>query len=113
MMTYPSDGALPNVQPMKLLAYVMSKDHYLLRQTAEECCELAQACMKFIRADKGETPMTREQAWAKILEEYADVQLMLHMVETLLDNKSRDEIVKTYGDKWERCDDRLIKGIQR
>lgn len=112
-MTYPSDGALPNVQPMNLLAHVMSKDHYLLRQTAEECCELAQACMKFIRADKLETPMTREQAWAKILEEYADVQLMLDLMETLLDDKSRNEIVKTYGDKWKRCDDRLIKGIKR
>lgn len=55
-------------------------EDYLLRQLAEECAELAQAALKVIRARHGETPVTPEKARAKLLEEIADVMVMMDLV---------------------------------
>ena len=46
----------------------------LLRQTAEEAAELAQAALKVIRAAKGTTPLDGEDAVDMLVEEIADVQ---------------------------------------
>lgn len=37
-------------------------EEYILRQLAEECNELAQAALKYIRAKRGETPMRVDEA---------------------------------------------------
>lgn len=37
---------------------MMTGEEYMLRQLAEECTELAHACLKKVRAGKGETPMS-------------------------------------------------------
>ena len=48
----------------------------LLEQTAEECAELAHACLKEARRLRGEnpTPCTAEECYGKIVAEEADVQ---------------------------------------
>lgn len=55
-------------------------EDYLPRQLAEEGAELAQAALKVIRARHGETPVTPEEARAKLLEEIADVMVMMDLV---------------------------------
>ena len=52
-------------------------DEYMLRQLAEECCELAQAALKVIRAKHKETPMRMDEAEEKFLEEVAVVDVLL------------------------------------
>ena len=49
----------------------------LLEQTAEECCELAQACLKMARKlrDENPTPKSIEDIRDNLVEEMADVQL--------------------------------------
>ena len=51
----------------------------LLEQTAEECTELAHACLKEARRLRGEnpTPCTEEERKAAIMEEIADVSICL------------------------------------
>lgn len=54
---------------------------YILRQAAEECMELGQKLLKFIRVRNQEaTPVTFREAYEGIIEEIADVQLMTEMV---------------------------------
>ena len=47
---------------------------YILRQMAEECSELAQAALKYIRALRKETPMRTDEAIEHIVEEMRTVQ---------------------------------------
>ena len=56
----------------------------LLEQTAEECCELAQACLKMARKlrDENPTPKSIEDIRDCVIEESADVQLCLELLET-------------------------------
>ena len=73
----------------------------LLEQTAEECAELAHACLKEARRLRGEnpTPCTAEECKAAIMEEMADVALCLD----ILDNSdyTLDPIIaKAKLDRW-------------
>lgn len=83
------------------------KDHLseesLYEQLAEECCELAHACLKKARKLRGEnpTPMEMEDIDANVSEEYTDV----HVVSELL-NISID--VPLYWEKYDRWYERLI-----
>lgn len=54
----------------------------LLEQTAEECAELAHACLKEARRLRGEnpTPKTEIECWMAIIEEMADVEICLKML---------------------------------
>ena len=47
----------------------------MLEQMAEEAAELAQAALKLARIKRGEnpTPVTEEEAWKHLVEEYIDV----------------------------------------
>lgn len=51
----------------------------LLEQTAEECAELAQACLKLARKFRGEnpTPATINDIQSKVTEEFADVKVCM------------------------------------
>lgn len=51
----------------------------MLEQTAEECSELAQACLKLARFMRGEnpTPKPPEEIFENIYEEVADVQICI------------------------------------
>ena len=48
-------------------------ESYMLRQLAEECCELAQAALKVVRAMNEETPMSMGEARENLVEEISDV----------------------------------------
>ena len=54
----------------------------LLEQCAEECMELAHACLKLARKLRGEnpTPVTETTAIEHLIEEAADVKLSLEAV---------------------------------
>ena len=55
----------------------------LLEQTAEECTELAHACLKEARRLRGEnpTPKSTPECWLAISEELADLQLCMELLE--------------------------------
>lgn len=59
-------------------------EEWALRQLAEECCELAQAALKVVRAENGETLVMSEEATEHMIEEMADVEVMLGFIADLL-----------------------------
>jgi NTP pyrophosphatase (non-canonical NTP hydrolase) len=84
---------------------------YLLRQLSEECGELVQASLKLIRVWNKETPVTEEKGREKLVEEMADVLLMLRYVrdEVLTSTESR-KITDIMNDKAVRMYRRMILG---
>lgn len=84
---------------------------YIYRQLAEECSELAQACLKVIRAQRKETPMRMDEAWERLLEELADVMLMMEIVEDV-SFRGNDEyiIAQTLESKEQRMYERMLDG---
>lgn len=84
---------------------------YIYRQLSEECCELAQACLKVIRADRKETPMRMDEAWERFLEELADVALMVEIVEDMfLYERDIHTIAEISERKEKRMYERLLDG---
>lgn len=82
----------------------------MLRQLAEECCELAQASLKLVRAVKGETPVSVVDARAAFLEEYADVTLMtlIFMSADIISDKESMDVENIIADKLARFVKRVI-----
>ena len=82
----------------------------MLRQLAEECCELAQASLKLVRAVKGETPVSVADARAAFLEEYADVTLMtlIFMSADIISDKESMDVENIIADKLARFVKRVI-----
>lgn len=70
---------------------------------AEECCELAQAALKAIRAADGEnpTPVSLEEAKEKIREEAGDVMVYLELLGYLPRGTTKD------NPKWKRWAKRI------
>lgn len=85
-----------------------TSENYMLRQLAEECCELSQAALKLVRANKGETPVSVPKARRKLVEEMADVKIMFNIVYTLL---SKNELTD-YDDTLKYKKDRFAKRIR-
>ena len=83
---------------------------FMLRMLAEECSELAQACLKEIRANRRETPVTPEDARKKLIEEMADAMLMWKGVRELLSKKEVDQIYEIERYKRYRMYDRMMYG---
>lgn len=82
---------------------------YLLRQAAEECCELAQAALKLVRVEEGTTPTTLPETRAHLIEEMADVQLMLeYMMQELLSTAENRQLTGIMDEKEARMYRRLI-----
>lgn len=71
----------------------------LLAQLAEEANELAHAALKLRRtySDTNPTPVTRSEAWEKLTEEIADVELLLQVLDLDVptDNRIRTRLCKT------------------
>lgn len=84
---------------------------YVLRQLAEECNELSQAALKLIRSWRKETPMREDEAYERLVEEFADVLLMIYMVrsEILNDDQNRG-ITEMWNIKEERMYERMLDG---
>lgn len=80
----------------------------LLAGLAEEATELAQAALKMRRVITGAspTPTTREQAYANLQEEIADVLLYLQLLDL---DRQRMEYRKIVQAKIKRWTDRLRK----
>jgi NTP pyrophosphatase (non-canonical NTP hydrolase) len=84
---------------------------YLLRQLGEECGELVQASLKLIRVWNKETPVTEEKAREKLVEEMADVLLMLRYVrDDVLTSAESRKITDIMNDKAVRMYRRMILG---
>ena len=78
----------------------------LLRQTAEEAVELAQAALKVIRVAKGTTPLDGEDAVGMLVEEIADVQNCIAVLSERLPGL-QDKANKISAEKMKRWKERL------
>ena len=78
----------------------------LLRQTAEEAVELAQAALKVIRAAKGTTPLDGEDAVDMLVEEIADVQNCIAVLSERMPGL-QDKANKISAEKMKRWKERL------
>lgn len=81
-----------------------------MEQTAEECCELAHACLKYARYLRGEspTPMKEEELILNFTEELADVKLCAEFVQNAL--AIRDiEIACWESIKYGRMKNRILE----
>ena len=84
-------------------------DEYLYRQLAEECMELGHAALKLIRAKKrGETPVPLDEAKTAIIDEAADVRVMLNALNDMLDADEHARLVKQVVAKDRRMVARLL-----
>lgn len=88
-------------------------EDYLLRQLAEECCELGQAALKMVRARNGETPVRETEAREKLIEELADVQVMVNAIcTTMLSDEEQECEVMIESEKEERMYSRMLDGVE-
>ena len=84
---------------------------YMLRQMAEECSELSQAALKYIRALRNETPMRIDEAIEHLTEEIADVRLMIDALSaTVLSERNVDDVQAIKEQKLDRWKKRMIGG---
>lgn len=84
---------------------------YMLRQLAEECSELSQAALKYIRAVRKETPMRIDEAIEHLTEEIADVRLMIDAVSaTVLTWRDVDDMQSIKEQKLDRWKTRMVDG---
>lgn len=78
----------------------------LLEQTAEECCEMAHACLKVARIlrDENPTPISKEQAVANVEEEMADTILCAdELLGTGIFNAGAvGEIIRKKTERWKK-----------
>ena len=78
----------------------------LLEHAAEECTELAQACLKLARLLRDENPVgaTEDELTEKLLEEIADVLNMLNVMRDkgLWDNKRIAGYMAEKMDRWHK-----------
>lgn len=84
------------------------RQDYLYRQLAEECAELAQAALKVVRAQNGETPEKLEDAMSHYIEELADVFVMTGIANCDLNTVQIKKMYQIMGDKRERMAERLV-----
>lgn len=84
------------------------KRDYLYRQLAEECAELAQAALKVVRAQNGETPEKLEDAMNHYIEELADVFVMTGIANCDLNAVQAEKMYNIIEYKRERMAERLI-----
>lgn len=86
-------------------------EEYMLRQLAEECCELAQAAMKLVRVWNKETPMREDEAREHLVEEIADVHVMAGAVFKHMLSRAEQECVdETCESKAHRMYERMLDG---
>lgn len=83
-------------------------EEYILRQLAEESAELTQAALKMVRTMREETPVRWQDAQDHLLEEIADVEVMIDFLTlNVLNLESRLTIERIYAEKQKRMRERL------
>ena len=86
-------------------------EEYILRQLAEECNELAQAALKYIRAKRGETPMRVDEAVEHLMEEMADVEVVLDAIrDVILTTDQINDVCGIAQAKLQRWISRMVDG---
>lgn len=89
--------------PIDLLRKIIPMEE-LLCQLAEEASELAQAALKMRRtlSNANPTPVTRNEAEKKLLEEIADVKLCLHVggFERVKNKIEVNRIISAKAERW-------------
>ena len=83
-------------------------DEYLYRQLAEECMELGHAALKLIRAQRGETPVPLDEAKTALIDEAADMRVMLNVLNDMLDADERVQLMVQAATKNRRMVARLL-----
>ena len=84
---------------------------YIFRQLAEEAAELCQASLKMVRAMRNETPVREDEASVHVLEEIADVEVMVNVLKSaVLNARGLEFITDTYQKKRARMIDRMLEG---
>ena len=83
---------------------------YFYRLLAEECAELGQASLKYIRAREGDTPITEAEAREHVLEEIADAMNALDGVKQLLRPDELIAVKEIREEKQRRMQHRLWGG---
>lgn len=84
---------------------------YLLRQLAEECGELNVAALHLIRTERKETKLTKEEVVDNLIEEIADVIVMIDCVlRTVLPRDGRVLVNRTIEAKCHRMVSNLLGG---
>ena len=84
---------------------------YIFRQLAEESAELCQASLKMVRRINNETPVRWADAQDRLLEEIADLEVMLHVTKTaVLKEEANRKIAEIYQRKFDRMVDRMFEG---
>lgn len=109
------DAPTPECKPMEsvnpqnplpaMISEIITGDE-LLRQTAEEAAELAQAALKVIRVARGTTPLDGETAVDMLVEEIADVQNCIAVLSERLPGL-QDKANKISAEKMKRWKERL------
>lgn len=109
------DAPTPECKPMEsvnpqnplpaMISEIITGDE-LLRQTAEEAAELAQAALKVIRVARGTTPLDGEDAVDMLVEEIADVQNCIAVLSERLPGL-QDKANKISAEKMKRWKERL------
>ncbi|MCQ2485257.1 MAG: hypothetical protein MJ168_07990 [Clostridia bacterium] len=69
-----------------------------LVHAAEECNELSQACLKYLRALENDTPVCERDAYEKVMEEIADVHNVVDVLTVALDKEVQYRDVPRYID---------------
>lgn len=88
----------------------------LLAQLAEEANELAHAALKLRRtySNINPTPVTRSEAWEKLIEEIADVELLLQVLDLDVPSEGRVSVRLYKTKRWAgRIKERREKGQLR
>ena len=87
---------------------------YALRLMAEESSELSQAALKVIRAANDETPMSMGEARENLVEEVADVLVMICILKLMLFTEIEAyDIEQTMDRKFDRFTDRLMEKAKK
>lgn len=83
----------------------------MLEQLAEEAAELSQAALKLDRIFRGEnpTPVTEEEAWIHLIEEYTDVYQCAEELEIPVDWLQIKEKSERFRERWENREDESKK----
>lgn len=78
----------------------------VMEQTAEECVELAQVCLKIARKLRGENPTPKRGADLinDFLEEFSDVMVCIDALDEsgLIDHEKVAEMKEIKRERWER-----------
>ena len=83
---------------------------YVLRQLAEESAELCQAALKAVRLLHGETPVAMTEAQDRMLEEIADVEIMIDVLkDAVLNDRGVARIREIGARKKERMIGRMLE----